>query len=194
VLASCASRKLYSSLANRTCLTRKPSHHYIALNTEAHGDREFDMASQQHNVPLRAIGYQVATRNVDSTGVGTQAPPTSNSGASSSVPPHQGQSTTNASAAVFGQAAVTVDDDVLEAADLTQRRPARWVRCRHYIWKEIKSMSHLQWLILMVLAAVGIPWAYRSYLLARWTARLNYIQECRVILVSGYNPFLRALS
>ncbi|KAK5681547.1 hypothetical protein LTS10_006079 [Elasticomyces elasticus] len=51
-----------------------------------------------------------------------------------------------------------------------------------YLIEELKSISKVQWLVMMFFAAIGLPWAYRSYKLACWTAKLKYLQECRTTL------------
>ena len=53
---------------------------------------------------------------------------------------------------------------------------------RHLV-DELKSVSRLQWIIMIVAAVIVVPWTYKAWRLAQWTARLDYLQECRKSLV-----------
>ena len=48
---------------------------------------------------------------------------------------------------------------------------------------ELRSITHLQWVIMMVTGVIVLPWAYKSYRLALWTAELDYIRQCRATVV-----------
>lgn len=48
-----------------------------------------------------------------------------------------------------------------------------------YLKNELRSITSIQWVIMLVLATVGMTWTYNSWRLAAWTAKLNYLQECR---------------
>ena len=52
-----------------------------------------------------------------------------------------------------------------------------------FICEELKSITRLQWLIMMVVGVIVLPWAYKTYRLAQWTAKLDYLRQCRATLV-----------
>lgn len=56
-------------------------------------------------------------------------------------------------------------------------------RLKKYTITELKSLLRWQWLLTACLACVVVPWTYRSYRLAAWTANLEYVRECRVEMV-----------
>ena len=72
----------------------------------------------------------------------------------------------------------------LEAGDGVRSRPPSWLRrSAYYLLSELRAIARLQWLIMTIAALIVLPWTYRSWRLAQWTAKLNYLQQCEKTVV-----------
>ena len=73
----------------------------------------------------------------------------------------------------------------LEAGQSANVRRTWWRRrAATHVVSELKTVARLQWLIMTLAALIVLPWTYRSWRLAQWTAGLEYFQYCQANVVT----------